>query len=423
MKKNSFSILGAGVAGLGAAKRLSEEKINFEMYEAKNIPGGVLSNFMINGFTFDQAVHLSFTDSKIVRKVFDKVDYNTHIPSPICFENGVTLKHPVQNHLYPLPVEEKIQIIKSFLEKNKSTLNPKINYQNWLRSQYGEVFSKRFPEKYTIKYWDTEAKQLGTNWIGPRMTSPKMEDILKGAMDDLPDNYYYAKEMRYPKEGGYFSFISSLAEEPKINYNHIVKEIDLKNKKVIFNEENYIEYDNIISSIPLPVIISLISDVPKKIKNLSKELIATSVDLISFGINKDIDIPLWAYIYDEDIFSARYHSPSKKSTLNCPDGCSSIQFEIYSRGTKSKYTKHELIENCIHALEKLNICTEKDLLFSDHRRIPYGNVIFEKGVEEKVKIIHDYLNINDIQSIGRYGKWDYFWSDQSFLSGYEIKVK
>ena len=182
-------------------------------------------------------------------------------------------------------------------------------------------------------------------------------------MDDLPDNYYYAKKMRYPKKGGYFSFISTLAEEPKINYNHRVKKIDLKNKKIIFNEEKSVEYNNIVSSIPLPVIISLISDVPKKIKNLSKELIATSVDLISFGINKDIDIPLWAYIYDEDILSARYHSPSKKSTLNCPDGCSSIQFEIYSRGINSKYTKQELIENCKHALLKLNICTEKDLLF------------------------------------------------------------
>lgn len=35
------------------------------------------------------------------------------------------------------------------------------------------------------------------------------------------------------------------------------------------------------------------------------------------------------YIYDEDIKSARINSPSIKSPNNVPEGCSSMQFEIY----------------------------------------------------------------------------------------------
>ena len=34
-----------------------------------------------------------------------------------------------------------------------------------------------------------------------------------------------------------------------------------------------------------------------------------------------------------------------------------------------------------------------------------------------VALIQDYLKSVGIISIGRFGEWDYFWSDQSLLSG------
>lgn len=44
---------------------------------------------------------------------------------------------------------------------------------------------------------------------------------------------------------------------------------------------------------------------------------------------------LWFYIYDEDIPPARVYSPSLKSPDNAPEGCSSLQAEIfYANGTE-----------------------------------------------------------------------------------------
>ena len=55
--KNKYVILGGGIAGIGAQYRLGKEA---NIYEARDRVGGLCDSFNINGFTFDNAVHLSF---------------------------------------------------------------------------------------------------------------------------------------------------------------------------------------------------------------------------------------------------------------------------------------------------------------------------------------------------------------------------
>ncbi|WP_016675349.1 NAD(P)-binding protein, partial [Yersinia pestis] len=63
-------ILGAGVAGLGAALKAREVNIEYEIFEAKASAGGLLDNFVIDGYRFDNAVHLSFATEEKVRDIF-----------------------------------------------------------------------------------------------------------------------------------------------------------------------------------------------------------------------------------------------------------------------------------------------------------------------------------------------------------------
>ena len=58
---------------------------------------------------------------------------------------------------------------------------------------------------------------------------------------------------------------------------------------------------------------------------------------ISVGLKtKNIPPYLWWYIYDEDILPARVYSPSLKSPDNVPEGCSSLQMEVYCN--RNEYT-------------------------------------------------------------------------------------
>jgi len=411
-------IIGAGVAGLGAAKRCRELGNDYLVLEANSSAGGLLDNFVIDGFLFDNAVHLSFASEPEVREIFDKVDYITHPADSLTFDQDRWLKHPVQNNLYPLEADEKVELIDSLI--NRKDYGTPSDYESWLRHQYGDAIAERYPLKYTQKYWQCDASELSVEWIGNRMRRTDIKEVLYGAFSPETPNTYYTKEMRYPKEGGFKSFIGELVEEANIAYDNQVTAINLDEQIVTTASGKIYHYESLVSSLPLPTLMSVVEDAPTNVKSAASKLEATSIDLISVAFNKEIIKDLWFYIYDTDIYASRAYSPSVKSPNNVPKGCSSLQFEIYNPGRESQYTEDVLRDNVLYALNKMGIASSDDIEFMHHKHLKWGNVTFKKGMETSRQQVLDFVKSYGISSVGRFGEWDYLWSNQSFLSGYRF---
>ncbi|WP_158589083.1 protoporphyrinogen/coproporphyrinogen oxidase [Alginatibacterium sediminis] len=409
-------VLGAGITGISATYYAQIKGYDVNCYEKSTHVGGLISNFEIQGFRFDNAIHLSFSKEPVVKELFNQTESYTHSPNAYCLENGKWLKHPVQNNLYPLETEEKVALIRSFTQRPSKLPE---DYSQWLDHQYGDAIAQRYPKKYTLKYWGCEAEKLSTTWIGNRVRRAEIDEILAGAMEPREENHYYANEMRYPKQGGYFEFVRSMAESCPIQVNKEVVIVDVEKKEITFKDGSTAEYDQLINTLPLPSLIPLISPkVPERVLNATKSLLWTTVDLVSIGFNKEKVPPyLWFYIYDEDKVASRGYSPSWKSPNNAPEGHSSLQFEIYNLSTKERLTSKALIENLKTTLLEMNVCEESDILFMDHKHLPFGNVVYDHGMEDRRDIVLDYLDSQNIKSCGRFGEWAYLWSDQSFMSG------
>ena len=73
--KIEIAILGGGITGLAASYKASEKNIRATVYESRNSVGGLLDNFVVSGYRFDHAVHLSFATEEVVRKVFDQTGF------------------------------------------------------------------------------------------------------------------------------------------------------------------------------------------------------------------------------------------------------------------------------------------------------------------------------------------------------------
>ncbi|NYE62807.1 protoporphyrinogen oxidase [Duganella sp. 1224] len=415
MEQLDVVILGGGVAGLGAALKARETGRQAVIFEARDSAGGLLDNFTIDGFRFDHAVHLSFASEEKVRAIFDRTPYITHPSDSYCFDQDRWLKHPVQNNLAPLDANDKVALIKSFLARPSDLAGD--DYESWLRHQYGDGIAERYPIRYTQKYWATPASALSTTWIGQRMRRAELDEILYGAMTTETPNTYYTKEMRYPQQGGYKAFIAPLIADSTMRLGHRATAIDTAQRTVTFANGVTVGYQKLVSTLPLPVL-ARIADAPAEVAAAASQLKATAIDLVSVGFSKPIIKDLWFYIYDEDILASRAYSPSVKSPENAPEGCSSLQFEIYSRGEQSQYSKEEVIANTRAALVKMGIGEPDDVLFVDHRVLPFGNVIFDLGMEARRRTVLDWAAAAGIASCGRFGSWDYLWSNQSLLSGY-----
>ena len=163
----------------------------------------------------------------------------------------------------------------------------------------------------------------------------------------------------------------------------------------------------------------MIDDTPSDVKDAASTLWATSIDLISVGFTKPHVSPyLWFYIYDDDMLPARCYSPSNKSKYNAPANCSSLQFEIYS----SKFKSHQLsvdgmMSHVSEIILKIGCASLDEIKFINHKKLHYANVVFDIGMEKKRDFVKQYLASRLVKLAGRFGEWDYFWSDQSFLSG------
>ena len=411
-------VLGAGIAGLGAAVKAKECGREAVLFEARESAGGLLDNFTVEGFRFDNAVHLSFSEDKEVREIFDRTPYHTHPTDSFNFDEDRWLKHPVQNNLYPLKAEDKVALIQSFLDRPEAMAGD--DYGSWLLHQYGDAITARYPGRYTRKYWQTDASNLSTTWIGNRMRRAELGEILYGAFTDETPNTYYAKEMRYPKEGGYKAFIEPLIAAADIRHGHRAVAIDLEAKVVRFANGAEVAYQSLVNTLPLPLFVGMCAAAEEGVRAAAAELKATSIDLISVGFNRKVTDYLWFYMYDEDILASRAYSPSIKAPANAPDGCSSLQFEIYNLGPTSPHDADELKENVRYALAKMGLATDEDILFMHHKHLPWGNVVFFRDMEKHRQVVRDFMAAHDVASCGRFGEWDYLWSHQAYLSGLKV---
>lgn len=419
---NNTIILGAGISGLGAAYSLRQKGETPLVLEKDETYGGLCGCFTIDGFTFDRFVHLSFAKDERVLNIFNTSAKRiiTHIPNPYNIYNRKWIKHPAQNNLYPLSAEEKSLIIKDFLSRPNNVEADKIdNYEQWLRIQFGNYFAEHFPMKYTKKYWMCEAKELETRWVGQRIYQPSVEEVIKGSQTADTPVTYYAKEMRYPASGGYRQFFSLLAEGTDIRYGKEVTNIDTTKKTVKTSDNTTYHFTRLISTLPLNLYPSLMPGMPEDIKTAARMLKATSGYHVSIALKtKDIPPYLWWYIYDEDILAARVYSPSLKSPNNAPEGCSSLQMEVYC--AENAFTEQELKERTVGKLIEIGIIKEEDILFTHIGFEAYANVIFDKNIYVCREKVRKYLISQGIEPIGRFGEWGYLWSDQSLLSGLNV---
>lgn len=419
---NNTIILGAGISGLGAAYSLRQKGETPLVLEKNETYGGLCGCFTIDGFTFDRFVHLSFAKDERVLNIFNTSAKRiiTHIPNPYNIYNRKWIKHPAQNNLYPLSAEEKSLIINDFLSRPDNVEADKIdNYEQWLRIQFGNYFAEHFPMKYTKKYWMCEAKELETRWVGQRIYQPSVEEVIKGSQTADTPVTYYAKEMRYPASGGYRQFFSLLAEGTDIRYGKEVTNIDTTKKTVKTSDNTTYHFTRLISTLPLNLYPSLMPGMPEDIKEAARKLKATSGYHVSIALKtKDIPPYLWWYIYDEDILAARVYSPSLKSPNNAPEGCSSLQMEVYC--AENAFTEQELKERTVGKLIEIGIIKEEDILFTHIGFEAYANVIFDKNIYVCREKVRKYLISQGIEPIGRFGEWGYLWSDQSLLSGLNV---
>lgn len=427
-------ILGTGMAGFGAMHRLRQEGYNQEipMYDKNAYYGGHTASFKsTDGFIFDDGPHISFTDDERLQDLLaENVDhkYETLKATVNNYWQGYWIKHPAQCNLHGLPSDLVVDVIDDFIKAKHKSNGTITNYKEWLYAKFGETFAETFPMVYGKKYHTVDAEQMDIDWLGPRLYQPELQEVLKGALEPSTPDVHYVDKFRYPTNDGFVHYLDKFTQQASIKLNHKVTSIDAKKRLIDFDNGKTVGYDEVISSIPLPELVTnIIKDVPEDVVKAGEQLACTSCIIVNIGIDRDdFTEAVWSYFYDPEIIFTRLSFPHLMSPNNVPAGCGSIQAEIYF---SPKYrpvdrTPEECVESVIADLKRCGLITDEDtILHKSTLFIKYANVIFDLDRQQALRTVHGYLDDIGIRYCGRYGDWGYMWTDESFVSGEKAAQK
>jgi len=421
----NVTILGSGMAGMGAAYRLRAEGVSSRIYEKNLHAGGHTASWKNDeGFIFDEGPHISFTKDERIKELFAE-SANHDISTMRAYMNnywqGHWIKHPAQCNLYGLPEDLVVNCLSDFVEAINTEPGDINNYAEWLVASYGKTFAETFPMEYGLRYHTTTAENMSTDWLGPRLYRPELKEVLHGAISPHTDDVHYITDFRYPNHNGFVTFMDRFLKDSVIHLDHKVVRISPVSKELTFSNGEVMSYDNLISSVPLPELVPMIEGVPQEVVDAAQKLACSACVVVNIGLARDdISEAHVSYFYDRDFIFTRLSFPHMQSKNNAPPGMGCIQAELYY---SNKYhpldkTPEQLIEPTIADLKRCGLLKEDEkIVSSEAKLISYANIIFDHDRAEAVATVRDFIEGLGIRSCGRYGEWGYIWTDESFKSG------
>lgn len=418
-------LLGSGMACLGAAYRLRSEGRSYVMFDRDEQPGGHTKTFEYpGGWVFDDGPHVSFTENERLQRVFaEQIGGDYHqVPSGVNnYWKGHWIKHPAQINLHGLPTDLVVKCIEDFVAETTGPERAIWNYEDWLIASYGRTFAETFPMQYTRKVHTTDARNLTADWMGPRMYRPTLDEVLRGALSRDTSDVHYIDRFRYPNHGGFYSYLRPIHEASDLRLGHEAIHIEPKTRVVTFANGATVEYDALVSSVPLRDLVPMIEGTPGAVLEAATALAVTGTVVINFGIDRveESDVT-WTYFYDEDFLMTRLSYPHKFSPYATPSGTSAYQCEVYFSDKYRPLTQSldALIDRVEAELHSCGMILPGDtVLLRDAKVSSVAGIIFDHDRAAALQLVNDYLDELGILRAGRFGEWRYLWTDHAFESG------
>lgn len=417
---NKIMILGGGLTGLSAAYHSDAE-----VYEKESVLGGHGKSHTVDGFIFDEGIHVVHTTDKEVLDLYAEAGVQFVVkPRDAWIQSyGAVTRYPFQANTFGLPVDIVKECISGFIQNPHNDAAHVHNYEEWLRVLYGNGFADRFMIPYAIKFWGVHPRDLMTDWVDIRHPRPSLDEVLEGALRDQQKRFGINSEFRYPTQGGFGAIGAALAKKVghRMHCGMEVTNVDVQRKQVTFNGKETLSYEQLLSTIPLPRLIACIPDTPAEVRVASSRLRTTSILVVNIAIDRpDISAAHWIYYLEKEFpffrisFTANFHPSVVRP------GTSAIQAEIaYNRETNPLPMSHErMAELVVEVLRGLGFIRSDDhILFTNTFDIPYAYIIHDKDRVPSVRAIHSFLRDHDIHPCGRYGDWGYLWSHDAVVSG------
>jgi UDP-galactopyranose mutase len=463
------AIIGAGPTGLSAAYHLGADTL---LLERNSTVGGWCRSIKDNGFTFDYAGHIMFSNDPYVLKLYDiLLGDNQHWQNREAwiYSKNVHTRYPFQGALFGLPPEVIKECIVGAIDarykpatkeelpakqcvtykmeaankvedccadgttditdvSNASTKRNTQNFEEFIYNVWGTGIAKHFAIPYNKKLWTVPLTQMETSWLGGRVPLPDLGEIIEGALQPVGKPMGPNARFGYPIQGGFQALVSGFLPHIKgqIELNADVIQILPREHIIVLADGRRYRYDNLISTMPLPELVRLIgNEAPKEVQQAAHGLQHISVRCVNIGINREnVTDKHWIYYPEDTIFHRIFVQGNASPECNAPGGFGFTCEISYSPWKPLPVDGDDLISRCIEDCIKVGMMNAEDkVLTASLVDMPYAYVIYDHSRAKNVATVKAWMEKQDITLAGRYSEWEYYNSDHAFLAGKKAAEK
>lgn len=416
-------VLGGGLAGLSAAHASTTERT--VLLEKGSRPGGHAITHRQDGHTFDLTGHwLHVRDPQTlawIQALDPTVRWKGIARKAELYCDGRHMPYPFQSNLHALSESKREHCVQTLPSEHPAHSNAP-DFDAFIAERFGEGMAELFFRPYNQKLWGCALTQLRPDCMTRFLPQPSLQTIREGAQAPPKNPQGYNASFYYPEAGGIDHLARALSakidasSQRRIALQHRVCAIDLERQEVLTqgpNGEQRWSYDHLISTMPLPELLSCIRGLPEAIKEAAKKLKWSSWRYLDLGLRapgpRDCH---WMYVPDPDIAFFRVGCSSHACPAMAPPGQASLCVELSDRKGALDQTK---IWEDLMRVGMLG--SPQDIKFVHERRIEYAYVHFDHAYPKVRKEILGWLSAQGVQSIGRYGSWDYGSMEDSLKAG------
>ena len=397
------AIIGAGVSGLAAGKLL-HGKHDVTIFESTDSIGGIAKTKNVEGNSYHvtggHCFNSKFQDVlNFVFSIYPESKWNKIERKARIFFKDKFVSYPIEfalkeiNEFDPDLVYKIIEDL--FVEKDEKEPN---NLEEWFISKFGNTLASQYFIPYNKKIWGKEPADMSYGWVEDKLPIPNKKEIINGlfvnAKDKMPHSFFY-----YPKTNNQFDFIKALSSDLNIRFNCIVTNIQAIDGSWLINNKEV--FDAVISTVPLNILPSLIHAVPSEVLAASSRLRYNKVTTMLWESKPTENT--WTYfpsdntIFHRHIHIGNFFLPRTNHIITEVVGNIS-EADMVKEGLKFKHLIRPLAYHV-----------------SDH-----AYVVYDENYSHARKVIMNYLEGINLNTLGRFGEWEYYNMDVCIKSAIQL---
>jgi len=417
--KKKITIVGAGISGLSAARLLSPTA-DVELLDKADKAGGLIKCDYVAGNLFHKVGgHVFNSKNKEVFNWFwspfdiEKEFLKTTRKAKILY-NGRLIGYPLENHLFEFGKDIVTKVVSELIDIQKqNAVRPQEydNFEDFLRSNFGETLYHLYFKPYNQKIWNTDLSKVALEWLEGKLPMPNIREIFINNIIKEEESEMVHATFYYPKSGGSQFIANRLSEGLHIQTGFSVNLIEKQNGSYLINKT--IRADTIVYTADVRELANIL-------KTDDKDLQAALQDVTTLKSNgtsnlfcecDDNDDLSWLYIPEDFTKAHRIIYTGNFSPAN-------------NLGTNRKTCVVEFSGKVDPEIMKEEIkLLPGNLSPLSYNYEPNSYVIQEKDTRQKITRLKELLQNYDFYLVGRFAEWEYYNMDKAIEASQKLSRK